>query len=228
MNERDDKNELSDIVLNKTSSSNSNKKIILAVATLGVILIVVVMLMNTLSSDGTNNLPQAVLPPEPQKTTQAIAEQETEPLFEEVEVIQDDTPISSDTDLDKIAQKLKAQSADTAAEEEILIEEPVATPVIKPKAQPKPKKVHKTQSVKKKVAVATSGHYYIQVGSFSKYEPNKHFLKKITNLGFNYKYHKVKSINKVLVGPFKTRKEANRAKKVLRAKVEPGAFLVKL
>ena len=214
----DNKNELNDIILNRGGSANSNKKIILAVATLGVILIIVVMLMNSLSSNGTDNLPQAALPPEPK--AQIIEEETDEPLFEEVEVIQEDS--NSDTNLDEIAKKLKKESMQ---EEEVI----VVTPKPVKKVVPKP-------VAKKVVAPATKSTsgiaYYIQVGSFSKYKPNKKFLKSITNLGFNYKYHKVtknsKTFNKVLVGPFNTSKAAKDARRVLRAKVEPGAFLVKL
>jgi len=215
----DDKNELSDIVLNKGNASGSNKKIILAVATLGVVLIVVVMLMNSMNSKSTNNLPQAVLPPKPQKEMTKETTK-SEPLFEEVKVMQDDT--SSDADLDKIAQKLKQESA---TEEKVT---PVkSAPVVRKKSvkqvsKPVQKRATTTQTA------ASSVKYYIQVGSFSKYKPNKKFLGSIKNLGFNYKFHKVSNLNKVLVGPFKTRKEANNAKRVLRAKVEPGAFLVKL
>ncbi|MCD6191039.1 MAG: SPOR domain-containing protein [Sulfurimonas sp.] len=213
-----DKNELNDIILNKGGSANSNKKIILAVATLGVILIIVVMLMNSLSSNGTDNLPQAALPPEPQ--AQVIEEDADEPLFEEVEVIEEES--NSDANLDAIAQKLKEESM----QEEVIV------------VAPKPvKKIAPKKPVAKKIAVpvvkSTSGiAYYIQVGSFSKYEPNKKFLKSITNLGFDYKFHKVtknsKTFNKVLVGPFSTSKAAKDARRVIRAKVEPGAFLVKL
>jgi len=219
----DDKNELSDIVLNKGNASGSNKKIILAVATLGVVLIVVVMLMNSMNSGSTDNLPQAVLPPKPQKE---VAKETTnsEPLFEEVQVMQDDS--SSDADLDKIAQKLKQESA---AEEKIA---PVkSAPVVRKKSV---KKVSKPGQKRAAVAqtATTSIKYYIQVGAFAKYKPNKKFLKSITSLGYKYKYHKVRvnseSFNKVLIGPFKTQKEANDAKRVIRAKIVPGAFLVKI
>ncbi|MBA1432249.1 MAG: SPOR domain-containing protein [Epsilonproteobacteria bacterium] len=213
----DDKNELSDIVLNKGNASGSNKKLILAVATLGVVLIIVVLLMNSMNSGSTNNLPQAVLPPKPQKEI-AQETQKDEPLFEEVEVREDDA--SSDADLDKIAQKLKEESVQKES-----------TPVkAAPVAKKSVKKITKKTAPKPAVTqtATTSVKYYIQVGSFSKYKPNKKFLSSIKNLGFNYKFHKVGTLNKVLVGPFKTRKEANNAKRVLRAKVEPGAFLVKL
>jgi DedD protein len=221
----EDKNELSDIVLNKGASNNSNKKIILAIATLGVVLIVVVMLMNSINSKGTSNLPQAVIPPEPKAQQNSDMELEKEPLFEEVEVIQDTE--TTDQDLDQIAKKLKAQSSDEEEVVESVQTKPkvAAKPVVKMKEKPVIKKTVKKISLPK---TTQAGGYFIQVGSFSKYTPNKKFLNSITSLGYKYKYHKVNNINKVLVGPFKSRTEANRAKKVLRAKVEPGAFLVKL
>lgn len=216
----EEKNELNDIILNKGSSSGNNKKVILAVATLGVILIIVVMLMNTLTSSGTDNLPQAVLPPEPKIISNPAADEE--PLFEEVEVVQED---SADSDnLDNIAQKLKEESL---AEVEV-IEEPIAPKPVK-------KVVAKKTAVKKASpkAVADSGvAYYIQVGSFSKYEPNKKFLKSITDRGYTYKYHKVqrngKTLNKVLIGPFESEKEAKNARINIRSNIEAGAFLIKL
>jgi len=221
-----EKNELNDIILNKGGSTNSNKKIILAVATLGVILIVVVMLMNSLTSSGTDNLPQAVLPPKP--NTQSVQKVQDEPLFEEVEVLEEES-INNDN-LDRIAKKLKEESQ----EEATIVAEPIAQPEVV--AQVKPKPVVKAKKVvvpKAEVASSSSTvSYYIQVGSFSKYEPNKKFLQSITDLGYNYKYHKItknsKMINKVLVGPFSTTTQAKDARRVLRAKVEPGAFLTKL
>lgn len=220
-------NELNDIILNKGNSASSNKKIILAVATLGVVLIIVVMLMNSLSSSSNENLPQAVLPPKPQmQQNSPVAD---EPLFEEVEVVNDDS--SSDADLDKIAKKLKAESLqnDKTEEPEVIQTNKVTT--IKPKVE-KTKSVatvapSKTKRITTPKAV-TKGTHYVQVGSFSKYEPNKKFLSKITKLGYSYTYHKVGSLNKVLVGPFKTTTDAKKARKVLRSKVEPGAFLVHL
>ncbi|MDQ7067956.1 MAG: SPOR domain-containing protein [Sulfurimonas sp.] len=68
----------------------------------------------------------------------------------------------------------------------------------------------------------------MQVGSFSKYKPNKKFLDSIKQLGYNYKFHKVSNLNKVLVGPFPNASAAKSARRVLRSKVEPGSFLVKL
>ncbi len=218
----EEKNELNDIILNKGGNSSNNKKIILAVATLGIILIVVIMLMNTLASKGTDNLPQAVLPPEPKtKVTQEVTE---EPLFEEIEVVQEQT--QSNSDLDKIAKRLKKESL---VEQESASQE--KTPAVSVKTPQKPKNIEKKTVQKTQTAPAVNA-YYVQVGSFSKYEPNKKFLQSITSKGYSYKYHKVsvnsKTLNKVLVGPFSSEKEARDALKTIRSSIEPGAFLVKL
>ncbi len=218
----EEKNELNDIILNKGGSASNNKKIILAVATLGIILIVVIMLMNTLASKGTDNLPQAVLPPEPKtKVTQELTE---EPLFEEIEVVEEQAP--NNDDLDKIAQRLKKESL--ATQENTSKEK---APAVSVKTPVQAKNVEKKTVQKQKPTPAVHA-YYVQVGSFSKYEPNKKFLKSITDKGYSYKYHKVtvnsKILNKVLVGPFPSEKEARSALRTIRSSIEPGAFLVKL
>jgi DedD protein len=233
----EEKNELNDIILNKGNGANQNKKIILAVATLGVVLIIVVMLMNSLTSSGTDNLPQAVLPPEP-KIAQTAPQAEEDPLFEEVEVVQENT--QTNDNLDQIAQKLKAESrqevevvATPVAEEEIK-PQPVKEEAKKAVAQPKPaqQQTQAKPAQQQVQAKPATGSYYIQVGSFSTYEPNKQFLKSITDKGFKYTYHKVnvggKTVNKVLVGPFGSEKEARNALRSVRTSIEAGAFLTKI
>jgi len=219
----EEKNELNDIILNKGGANSNNKKIILAVATLGVILIVVVMLMNSLTSNGTDNLPQAVLPPEPK--IKPVAQTQDEPLFEEVEVVEEET---NSNNLDEIAKRLKQESLAKEAPKPIA-KKPEPKPIVK-KETPKPVVAKKQETPKAKTTASVL--YYIQVGSFSKYEPDKKFLKSITDSGYSFKYHKVtrnsKVLNKVLVGPFNSEKEARTALSVVRKTVEPGAFLTKL
>ncbi|MFA5455462.1 MAG: SPOR domain-containing protein [Sulfurimonas sp.] len=237
----EEKSELNDIILNKNSSSLGNKKIVLAVATLGIILILVVMLMNSLASSGNDNLPQVILPPEPQKEAKAVTD---EPLFEDVNVVQETT--QDNVSLDQIAQKLKeesvketskvqAQSSTAAAvAEEPKKTETKKTETVKTTAQKTPtaKVAAKEPLSEPKTAAASPSGHYIQVGSFSKIEPNKKFLDSITNLGYKYKFHPVtinsKVISKVLVGPFDSEAEARKALKNVRASVEAGAFLTKI
>lgn len=233
----EEKNELNDIILNKGASSGGSKKVLLAIATLAIILIIVVVIMNRINSEGTKNLPQAVLPPEPSNTAGLVEE---DPLFEPVTVIEE-TPSTSDN-LDKIAQKLKEETlmeekAADVKEEEVIIVEPIqpetaVKPVEKPVVKPVAKPVAKTPVKTTPTSAIAKGKYYVQVGSFSKYAPNEKFIKSITNNGFSYTYHKVvrsgKTINKVLVGPFESEKAARNALSVIRKKIEPGAFLTKV
>ncbi|MEA1891109.1 MAG: SPOR domain-containing protein [Campylobacterota bacterium] len=216
----EEKNELNDIILNKGDSSGNNKKIILAVATLGVILIIVIMLMSSLTPDAKENLPQPI--PLPQKQSTTIPTAQDEPLFEEVIVIEEDS--QSDDGLDEIAQKLKQESTEatqiTAPQK--VTPKPVPKKVVTPKKTP----TETTQKTTKSAKV-----YFVQVGSFSKYKPNKKFLDSILVQGYEYKYHKVtknsKTLNKVFVGPFYTEKEARTALRNIRTNIEAGAFLIK-
>jgi len=219
----EEKSELGDIILNKGSSQGGSKKIILAVATLGIILIVVVLLMNTLNSDQQNNLPQAALPPKPAPQTAQTNIQQEEPLFEDVEVI-DEGGDEEDQKLEQIAKKLKEQSKEEVVtskktpQTQKTASKKVATPVKKatPKTAPK----------------ATYGRYYVQVGSFSLSKPNKKFLTAIQRQGYTYKFHKAtvrgKKVTKVLVGPFGSEKEARSALRNIRKNLVKDAFLLKL
>ncbi len=137
-------------------------------------------------------------------------------------------------------------------EDPTIVKEPVYTTTtqtksVKPVAKPAPKQVLKPQTVRpsgkydpksqrvvetKTAYPAESGQYYVQVGSFAKYAPSKSFLDKIADRGYTYTYHKVtsngKTLNKVLVGPFKTQAAAREALPIIKRSVEPGAFLIKI
>jgi DedD protein len=218
----EEKNELNDIILNRGGNSNGNKKVLMAIATLAIILIIVVVIMNRLNSDGTENLPQAVLPPEPSATPAIVKE---DPLFEPVEVIEESAP--AEDNLDRIAQKLKEESMMEEEAPVVVVEDkpaPVKPAPVATKPAPAPKET--------KPVPVTTGKYYVQVGSFTKFEPNKKFLKSITDSGYTYTYHKVQrngsTINKVLIGPFNSEKEARSALKTIRKNIESGAFLTKV
>jgi DedD protein len=218
-------NELNDIILNKGNNSGSNKKVVLAVATLGVVLIIVVMLMNTINSNDGENLPKPV----PLPTPQSIAEQtmdeapQEEPLFEEVDVVQE--KVADENNLDKIAQKLKQESMAEAAQETQAVSEPAISKP-EPKKLAQPKEVQEPKQTAKKTT-STGVQYFVQVGSFSRYKPNEKFLNSIKTKGFKYEFYKVGELNKVLIGPFANEKKARSALRTIRGSIEAGAFLTK-
>lgn len=235
----EEKSELNDIILNKSSASANSRRVVLAVATLGIVLILVVMLMNTLTSSNTDNLPQAVLPPEPHKETKAVA---GEPLFEDVKVIQEANKESGS--LDEIAQRLKqestkegtstqqtaqAQQATLDAEKKIEQKKVIEAKKVTP---PKESVVEQKAPSSSSSSSTTPSGYYVQVGSFSKNQPNREFLDSITKLGYGYTFHKIANnatpLSKVLVGPFSNEAEARKALKNIRISVEPAAFLTKI
>jgi len=215
----EEKNELNDIVLNKGmgSSQANKKKMILAAATLGIILIIVILLMNSMNKSNEQNLPQATIPPKPEIAKKQDNKVEEEPLFEDVEII-DDTEAQED-DLDNIAKKLKEQSAYTATS---------ATSSKPQRTYTKPKRTVAKETKK----VQDRGRYYIQVGSFSKFRPNDKFLNNIKRNGYDYIFHKTtingKPITKVLVGPYTTKAEARKHIPDVRKHIIKGAFIVKL
>lgn len=110
----EEKNELNDIILNKSGSGSSTKKLLLAIAALTLILIIVLVIMNSLKSESDERAPQAAVPPEPSSPTEVI----DDPLFEPVEVIQEGAGNVSTTeapqDLGQIAQKIKQESFQNA------------------------------------------------------------------------------------------------------------------
>ncbi|MCX6062275.1 MAG: SPOR domain-containing protein [Campylobacterales bacterium] len=106
----EEKNELNDIILNKSGSSTGSKKLLLAIATLTLILIIVLVIMNSLKNDVVQKAPQAILPPEPSAPTEII----NDPLFEPVEVIQEGNESAKTQTLDQVAQKIKEESLQNA------------------------------------------------------------------------------------------------------------------
>ncbi len=222
----EEKSELNDIILNKGGNNGSSKKVLLAIATLAIVLIIVVVIMNRISATP-ESLPQPVMPPKPTETAvipgmaveadSAAAIAEEDPLFVPVPIIEEQ-PIE-DNNIDKIAKKLKEESQKEKDQDVEVIDEPTPQPVVAPK------QVVKTPAP---TPSAASGKYYVQVGSFSKYQPDKQFLDKITKNGYSYTFHKEKGINKVLIGPFSDEKSARKELINIRKTIKNDAFLKKV
>jgi len=249
----EERNELNDIILNKTEKKGSNKKLLVAIATFAIILIIVVVVMNKLGGSQESNLPH------PPKQRAIVVEEIQEPDYAErsVPVIENSIEHTSE-----LVEEDVVEDVDVIPEDDNVLEEPVyekktvqkpkSKPVVKakkkvtktskPKAKttrpsgkynPKKQRVEKSKAVEpSKPVAATKGSYYVQVGSFAKYAPSKKFLSKIEKHGYTYTYHKVtrnsKTLNKVLVGPFKTKAAAREALPVIKRSIVRGAFLTKI
>ncbi|MDD5212078.1 MAG: SPOR domain-containing protein [Sulfuricurvum sp.] len=156
----EEKNELNDIILNKSGSNSGSKKLLLAIATFTLILIIVLVIMNSLKNDEVQKSPQAILPPEPTAPTEII----NDPLFEPVEVIQEGNETAKAaapqgaTDLNQIAQKIKNESMQNTpvVQNKVIESVPASAPVAKATAQSAP--------VKKSTPVATRPAPKVNVG----------------------------------------------------------------
>ena len=125
----EEKSELNDIILNKSSKSNTMQKVLLSVATFSIILIIVVVIMNRFSSNDEMALPHAprmaavaveeVVPePDPLDKAEAVAaEDPNESAVEEETVVADSRPA---------VERIEGQDLETSTfEEPQIIREPV-------------------------------------------------------------------------------------------------------
>jgi len=110
-------------------------------------------------------------------------------------------------------------------------------PVETKKEEPKTQKTTVSKQTKPTSKTVKEGKYYIQVAALLKNAtPNKKFLKLIENQGFNYKFYhtyivknsqKIK-VTKVLIGPFKSKKEAQKALPKIKRTISQTAFIFKV
>jgi len=80
--------------------------------------------------------------------------------------------------------------------------------------------------------ISSVSGYFIQVGATSKSFPDRRFLQKIKNSGFDYIVHKVvvkgKNIKKVLVGPYGSRAEARNDLSSVQTTINPSAYIYRI
>ena len=80
--------------------------------------------------------------------------------------------------------------------------------------------------------ISSMSGYFIQVGATAKSFPDRRFLQKIKNSGFDYIIHKVvvkgKNIKKVLVGPYGSRAEARDDLSSVQTAINPSAYIYRI
>ncbi len=80
--------------------------------------------------------------------------------------------------------------------------------------------------------ISSMSGYFIQVGATSKAFPDRRFLQKIKNSGYDYIVHKVvikgRNIKKVLVGPYGTRDQARNDLNGVQTTINPSAYIYRI
>jgi len=97
---------------------------------------------------------------------------------------------------------------------------------VTPKTEIK-KPIKKPVATHYKPSATSSLKYYVQVGSF-KQHPSPRFLSVIKSSGFHYHVSKPDAIGnkKLLIGPYKTRADVDKALAVVRDRIHKSAFVV--
>jgi DedD protein len=223
----EEKNDLDNLIIQSDKPSGL-KKLLLAAAILLLVLIIIILVTKSLVQPEEKPRSSIILPPEP---TQQKAAEPREPLFEEVPIQEEKTaapapaPAKHDTTPpEKAAAKPAPARSETRA--------PAATPVAKPKPAAKAAPVAAApEPAPVRTPAAAKGRYYIQVGAFFRYPPDKKFLESIEKEGFTYTIvegvRNGTSFKKVLVGPYPSRSAAKKDLDRIKRRINQNAYVLK-
>lgn len=251
----EEKDEFSDILLEKDENKASKfKKIALGVGVLVLIFLVVIIVMKIINKpDSKEDDSRLVIQPTTNQNEPESSTSKDDPLFKQVPIIQEDSKKES---FEEMVKKLKEKETKRAKEEEsepkkdeksskkdeIAKEaakdvpapesamKPVPIKEIKqPKKQPKKEKVAKKKKAKPAPAKSASSGTYIQVLASTKMNPDKKFVAKVKAKGYPYRLYKTEVKGtpylKVLVGPYNSQKEARETLVKVKKELNPDAFI---
>ncbi len=133
-------------------------------------------------------------------------------------------------------EKIGARVTQEASKTAKVIAPKIVKKPIKPVAAPKPaKEVVATSRMTTSAPVqklSTLSGYFIQVGATANAFPNRRYLQKIKNAGYDYIVHSVvvkgRKIKKILIGPFASRSAAQRKLPDVKAKINQSAYLYRI
>ena len=244
----EDRNELSDIVLEKEDNKVLKIKRILIIAALLILIFLVALVVMKVINKPTeqNSTSKLILPPEPTTSTDTQAPKEDN-LFKQVPITQESTKKESFEDMVKSLKEkeVKKQAINTNVNKTPAKE--IITQNLK-KTTPKKittiietqKAVLKQVKIKTKVKSITSNNngisatkgIYIQVGATSRLTPDKKFLKKITSKNYAYRLLKIqikdKKVTKILIGPYTNTSSAKNVINDIKTNINKDAFIYRV
>ncbi len=137
--------------------------------------------------------------------------------------------------VDKIKEITTPQPIKTIKKAEVRKVIKTVTPKVITPSKPEPKEIiisTKDEYAAAPSPISTMSGYFIQVGATSKSFPDRRFLQKIKNSGYDYIIHKVvvkgRNIKKVLVGPFSTREQARDNLSGVQTTINPSAYIYRI
>ena len=236
--------ELDDLLISngdEDSKGSQSKKIILLGAIAVILFAVVILVVYFFQSGGDKTAKEDTF--DTQKPVERVEVQPTPTPannngeFQQVPIQNEP---SSDKQFEEIIATIKAQQAQQQNQQTQTQNLPTPPAEQQPKQQPKPQEAPKPatkpspsetfQGVQTSTPKAQGGNaqkgFYIQVGSFSKYAPNQKILDTIRDAQYGYHTQKVnENTTRLLVGPFKSRQEAQAELSNVKEKINKDAFI---
>ena len=221
---------LDDLIIDSPDQKGGKAKGLLTIIALFIVVLIVAIILTKIILKDPNDHQALFDENETEMISPELTLQEAVDDKEEDKALSD--MISSEMDAPKEPEAEEVAHETVTLEEEKLAEKPVReelTPpapkkeivkmpkeVSQPKAQPQPKPLK-----------ASSEQYYIQVGSFSKMPSASRLVNALKKQHFNYTVVDINQMHKVMVGPYKSRAEADRAIVRVKSLINKNAFVVK-
>lgn len=242
--------ELDDLLISNGESdeikSGNNKKLILLSAVGVLLFAIIVLVVYLFQGDSQDKNAQSLETEKPLERLEPQISQTQNGNQQDKDYGQ--VPInntSSDDQFQMIINQIKAQqNQKDNASSQALPTAPSSTPKtesikptpqptqiarVEPKQEPKasPKESFKNVQVNDPSLQGSEAMrgFYVQVGSFSKFSPNKQLLGLINDNKFSYRMQKSGDNNRLLIGPYTTKQEAQNNLSEIRAKINKDAFI---
>jgi DedD protein len=243
----ENRNELSDIVLEKGDTKTLKmKRILILVAFLILVFLVALASMKVANKDQGKDTSKLILPPEP---TQEMQVPKDDQLFKQVPIIEENPKKESFEDMIKTLKEKEAQKQEEAKGAEAKPKESTTTPATTttpvketlPKVKEETKKeAPKAQPLLRSTEVGdthTAGGgsadagIYVQVGAVAT-TPEAKQLSDIKSKGFEYKLYTTvvngNKVTKILIGPYAKSSDAESALVLIRSSVNKNAFIYRV
>jgi len=238
----ENRNELSDIVLEKGDNKTLKmKRILILVAFLILVFLVALASMKVANKDEGKDTSKLILPPEPTQETQIPKDDQ---LFKQVPIIEENPKKESFEDMIKTLKEKEAQKQEEAKGTEAKPKESAttsATPPVKetlPKVKEETKKeATKTQPLLRSTEISdtpsgsANAGIYVQVGAVAT-TPDAKQLSDIKSKGFEYKLYPTvvngNKVTKILIGPYAKSSDAESALVLIRSSVNKNAFIYRV
>lgn len=236
----EDKNELSDIVLEKDDNKSMKaKRILIIVALMIVVFLVVLVVMRVVNKPSEqNNTAKLILPPNP--TQKTVEPKKEDDLFKQVPIVEEEDKKES---FEEMVKSLKAKEIQKQENLNPQIEDTKKV-IERVKVQEKPKKITPpkikkpvVKSIQEKLpsnpsnSLATTG-VYIQVGATSRLTPDKKFLAKLASKSYEYRLLPIDvkgtKVTKILIGPYANSTAAKAVLSDIKSSINKDAFIYRV